>query len=261
VWAWRSGRIHKIKRAVDLMLTLFPFETEIYRAHDVPVEFVGHPLADEIPLHVAVSEARAKLDYSPPGKSLALLPGSRAAEVRMLAPLFLESAAILRREMPDLSVIIPTANPARHAQISQLLHAYPELPVTLVSGDSRDAMAAADAVLLASGTATLEALLLKRPMVIAYRMAALSWAIISRMATTRFAGLPNILAGREIVPELLQGEARTDLITAALRPLLQDSGERQASVAEFDQVHRQLRLGFADRAAQALAALVAREHS
>jgi lipid-A-disaccharide synthase len=261
VWAWRSGRIHKIKRAVDLMLTLFPFETQIYREHNVAVEFVGHPLADEIPLSVDSTEARAGLEYSPVGKSLALMPGSRAAEVRMLGPLFLESASALQREIPDLSVIIPAANPARHAQISQLLSAYPELPVALINGDSRAAMAAADAVLLASGTATLEALLLKRPMVIAYRMAALSWALISRMATTRFAGLPNILADRKIVPELLQGEARVDLIVDALRPLLQDSGQRRASVDEFDRIHRQLRLGFADRAAAALSALLAGEQA
>ena len=256
VWAWRSGRIHKIKRAVDLMLTLFPFETDIYRQHGVPVEFVGHPLADEIPLRVDTAAARVELGYHPKGRSLALMPGSRGGEVRMLAPLFLDTATELQRNMPDLSFIMPAANAARHAELSLLLKAYPELPVTLIAGNSREAMAAADAVLLASGTATLEAMLLKRPMVICYRMAALSWALISRMATTEFAGLPNVLAGRELVPELLQDRARTELVATALQPLLEDGGQRDSVLAVFDQIHRQLRLGYGDRAADAISRLV-----
>ncbi|MEH6570801.1 MAG: lipid-A-disaccharide synthase [Halioglobus sp.] len=257
VWAWRSGRIHKIKRAVDLMLTLFPFETEIYRQHEVPVEFVGHPLADEIPLRVETQEARAALAYYPAGPCLALMPGSRAGEVRMLAPLFLQSAQLLRREIPDLSFIMPAANEARYAELEQLLEAYPDLPVTLVAGRSREAMAAADAVLLASGTATLEAMLLKRPMVVSYRMAALSWAIISRIATTKWVGLPNILAGRELVPELLQSKARADLVCAALLPLLTDGSERDSTLTQFDLIHPQLALGYGERSAQAISRLVA----
>lgn len=257
VWAWRSGRIHKIKRAVDLMLTLFPFETEIYRQNQVPVEFVGHPLADEIPLRVEAQEARVALEYYPAGPCLALMPGSRAGEVRMLAPLFLQSAQLLLREIPDLSFIMPAANKARYAELEHLLEAYPDLPVTLVAGRSREAMAAADAVLLASGTATLEAMLLKRPMVVSYRMAALSWAIMSRLATTKWVGLPNILAGRELVPELLQSKARADLVCAALLPLLTDSGERDSTVNEFEQIHRQLALGYGERSAQAISRLVA----
>lgn len=257
VWAWRSGRIHKIKRSVDLMLTLFPFETQIYQQHDVPVEFVGHPLADEIPLRVNASDARAALEYTPTGPCLALMPGSRAGEVRMLAPLFLQSAQLLLREIPDLSFIMPAANKARYAELEALLEAYPDLPVTLLAGRSREAMAAADAVLLASGTATLEAMLLKRPMVVSYRMAALSWAIISRIATTKWVGLPNVLAGRELVPELLQSKARADLVCAALLPLLKDSGERERTLNEFDQIHRQLALGYGERSAQAISRLVA----
>ncbi|MEH6582827.1 MAG: lipid-A-disaccharide synthase [Halioglobus sp.] len=261
VWAWRSGRIHKIKRAVDLMLTLFPFETEIYKQHQVPVEFVGHPLADEIPLQVDGSAARATLDYFPVGKCLALMPGSRAGEVRMLGPLFLDVAGRLLKEIPNLSFILPAANDARHAELLSLLQAHPELPVTLIKGQSREAMAAADAVLLASGTATLEAMLLKRPMVVAYRMAALSWFIISRLATTKFVGLPNVLAGRELVPELLQSKARADLIADALLPLLLEGGERETTLGEFDEIHRQLRLGYGERAAAALASLVAGKSS
>jgi lipid-A-disaccharide synthase len=256
VWAWRGGRIHKIKRAVDLMLTLFPFETDIYLQHQVPVEFVGHPLADDIPLSVDREGARSSLGYFPEGRCLALMPGSRSGELRMLAPLFLQASTLLLHRFPDLSFIIPAANEARHKELTELLKEYPELPVTLVSGRSREAMAAADAVLLASGTATLEAMLLKRPMVIAYRMSALFWALISRIATTRFAGLPNVLADRELVPELLQDKARPELIFAALEPLLEEGGEREATLREFDRIHRQLRLGYGDRAADAIARLV-----
>lgn len=261
VWAWRSGRIHKIKRAVDLMLTLFPFETDIYRQHAVPVEFVGHPLADEIPLRADTAAARAELGYFPTGKVLALMPGSRGGEVRMLGPVFLDAATLLQREIPDLSFILPAANAARHAELLQLLKNYPELPVTLIEGKSREAMAASDVVLLASGTATLEAMLLKRPMVICYRMAAFSWALISRMTTTEFAGLPNVLAGRELVPELLQDRARPELIFSALRPLLEDGGQRESLLSAFDQIHRQLRLGYGDRAADAIFRLVAEKRA
>jgi lipid-A-disaccharide synthase len=140
--------------------------------------------------------------------------------------------------------------------LEQLLEAYPDLPVTLLAGRSRDAMAAADAVLLASGTATLEAMLLKKPMVVSYRMSPLSWAIISRIATTKWVGLPNVLAGRELVPELLQSRARPDLVCAALLPLLTDSGERDRTLNEFDQIHRQLALGYGERSAQAISRLV-----
>jgi lipid-A-disaccharide synthase len=256
VWAWRGGRIHKIKRSVDLMLTLFPFETAIYQQHNVPVVFVGHPLADEIALQVNSADARSRLDFHPSGKCLALMPGSRAGEVKMLGRLFMDSARKLREDIPKLSLIMPAANEARFEELSVLLQAYPDVPVKLILGQSREAMAAADAVLLASGTATLEALLLKRPMVISYRMSALSWFIISRIATTRFAGLPNILADRELVPELLQDKARVDLIAAALLPRLNEGDTRAATLADFDQIHRQLRLGFGERAAAALAQLV-----
>jgi lipid-A-disaccharide synthase len=260
VWAWRGGRIHKIKRSVDLMLTLFPFETAIYEQHAVPVAFVGHPLADEIPLQVDSADARDSLDFHPPGKSLALMPGSRAGEVKMLGRLFMDTARKLREDIPDLSFLMPAANEARFQELATLLQAYPDVPVKLISGQSREAMAAADAVLLASGTATLEALLLKRPMVISYRMSALSWAIISRIATTRFAGLPNVLADRELVPELLQDKARVDLIAAALLPRLRESDTREETLADFDRIHRQLRLGFGERAAAAVAQLVAGEN-
>lgn len=257
VWAWRRGRIHKIKRAVDLMLCLFPFETAIYRQHDVPVRFVGHPLADEIDLCEDSSGARAALGLAPPGKLLALLPGSRGGEVRLLAPPFLDAARLLQQADPQLSFVLPAANAARHAELMTLLADYPDLPLTLVAGRSREVMAAADAVLLASGTATLEAALLKRPMVVAYRMGWLSWLLVSTLVNTPYAALPNVLAGRAVVPELLQGEAVPAALASALAPLLAGEGAAGEQLREFDDIHCQLRQSYGERAAAALGELVA----
>ena len=256
VWAWRQGRINKIKRSVDLMLCLFPFETEIYRQHQVPVSFVGHPLADEVPMRVDCRLAREGLGLAPEGKLLALLPGSRGGEVGLLAPLFLQAARLLWLSDPGLSFVMPSANEARHAQLTALLGSYSELPVTLVAGQSREVMAAADAILLASGTATLEAALLKRPMVVAYRMSGASWALMSRMAKTDFVALPNVLAGRALVPELLQDNATPEAMAAALTPLLVEGGAAAEQVAEFDRIHLELQRDYAQRSAQAIVDLL-----
>lgn len=257
VWAWRQGRIGKIKRSVDLMLCLFPFETKIYRDHDIPVVFVGHPLADEVPDRVDAACARRILGLEPPGQLLALLPGSRGGEVRLLAPLFLQAARQLWQADQRLSFVIPAANAAREEELRAMLAEQPELPVTLVSGHSRDVMAAADALLLASGTATLEAALLKRPMVVAYRMAAFSWWLVSRLVKTEFAALPNVLAGRGLVPELLQDAATPDAMSAAVASLLHAGPAADAQLQAFDQIHAQLRQDYAARAAQSLLHLVA----
>ncbi|GAB3289593.1 lipid-A-disaccharide synthase [Parahaliea aestuarii] len=252
VWAWRAGRMKGIARAVDRMLCLFPFELPIYAEHRVAASFVGHPLADEIPLVVDSAAARAALQLPREGRVLALLPGSRGGEVGLLAPLFLQAAARLSLLHPDLHFVLPAANAEREAQVSALLAAYPGLPLTLVSGRSREVMAAADAVLLASGTATLEAMLLKRPMVVAYRMAPLSWALVKRLVKTPFAALPNILAGGALVPELIQDDATPEAMVAALEPLLAGQGAAVEQREAFDAIHRELALGFAGRAAEAL---------
>lgn len=256
VWAWRSGRIHKIKHSVDLMLCLFPFETAIYREHGVPVRFVGHPLADELPPQVDRRAARAALGLAPTGKLLALLPGSRGGEVRLLARPFLQAASLLRQGDPQLSFVLPAASPARSKELEQLLADFPELAVTLVQGRSREAMAAADAVLLASGTATLEAALLKRPMVVAYRMGFLSWQLMSRLAKTPYAALPNVLAGRPLVPELLQSAATPQAMAESLQPLLGGDGAAAGQILEFDIIHQALRQDYAGRAASALVELI-----
>ena len=253
IWAWRRGRIRKIRRAVDLMLCLFPFETEIYRQHDMAVRFVGHPLADEIPLSVDRRNARLGLGLAPGATLLALLPGSRRGEVRLLAPLFLQAAQTLWREDPDLSFVIPAANEALQRELQLLLNRFPDLPVTLLPGQSREAMTAADAVLLASGTATLEAALLKRPMVVAYRMGGLSWLLVSRLVHTEYAALPNVLAGRGLVPELIQGAASPPALVSALRSALAGTGQEQLPV--FDTIHQQLRQDFATEVAAALVEL------
>ncbi|MBE9539521.1 MAG: lipid-A-disaccharide synthase [Proteobacteria bacterium] len=256
VWAWRKRRIHKIKRAVDLMLCLFPFEADVYREYGVPVAFVGHPLADEIPMEPDSIRARESLGLPATGKILALLPGSRGGEVRLLAPLFLQAAQRLRQWDEELSFVMPAANDARYAELSAALEAWPDLPVKLVHGKSREVMTAADAVLLASGTATLEAMLLKRPMVVAYRMAAFSWFLISRMLTTRYVALPNLLADRLLVPELLQTEATPEAMAAQLQKQLGSAQEREALIAQYRGIHRGLALNFSARAAQAIGDLL-----
>lgn len=255
VWAWRQGRIRKIKRSVDLMLCLFPFETRIYRDNGIPVAFVGHPLADEVPRLIDPAEPRAALGLAPSGSLLAMLPGSRGGEVGLLAPLFLQAARKMWQADPNLSFVVPAANEAREAELRQLLAEQPDLPVTLVSGRSREVMAAADAILLASGTATLEAALVKRPMVVAYKMAAFSWWLVKLLATTRFAALPNVLADRALVPELLQENATPELMAETLQPLLAGTGTAGEQLAAFDQIHSELSQDYAVKSAAALSEL------
>ncbi|MFT6050952.1 MAG: lipid-A-disaccharide synthase [Halioglobus sp.] len=256
VWAWRKGRIRKIKRAVDLMLCLFPFETAIYRENDVPVAFVGHPLADDIPLESDRQAARDALAVSSSTRLVALLPGSRGSEVRLLAPLFLAVAQKMAAADSNLAFVLPAASDARYRELETLVAQYPNVPVMLTAGQSSRAMVASDAVLLASGTATLEAMLLKRPMVVAYRMAAISWAVISRLVSTPFVALPNVLAGRELVPELLQNQATVTGIIQALEKQLADTKGKADILVEFDRIHRDLRLDFSAQAARAIETLL-----
>ena len=256
VWAWRQGRIRTIRRAVDRMLCLFPFETAIYHQHGIGADFVGHPLADEIPLFTEREHARRALGLAEEGRLLALLPGSRSGEVAALTPLFLEVARRLAAADPELRFALPAANVEREAQIASLLQQAPNLPLTLVQGRSRDVMAAADAVLLASGTATLEALLVQRPMAVAYRMAPLSWALVSRLVRIPFAALPNILAGRALVPEVIQADATPSRLVAAVQPLLYNAKVAAEQRQAFAAIHQSLALGFGERCADAIEALL-----
>ena len=252
VWAWRQNRVLKIRDACDLMLTLFPFEAKFYDAHQVAVRFVGHPLADAIPLVPDRAAARAELKLPQDGLVVALMPGSRGGEVGRLGPLFLAAAERLRSMRPGIRFVVPCASPERRAQLEQIL-AGRDLPLTLLDGQSHTALAACNAVLIASGTATLEALLYKRPMVVAYSVAPLTFRILKRMVKSPYVALPNLLAQRLLVPELLQDAATPDAMARLLSPLL-DNGDVQTE--GFDAIHRTLRCDASSQAASAVLELV-----
>lgn len=258
VWAWRQGRIKKIRRAVSLMLTLFPFEEAFYRDHGVPVCCVGHPLADQLPLETDTGAAKQALSLPAAARVLAILPGSREGEVARLGPVFLETAKLCLSRWPELQVLIPCAGTARETQLrSMLVAGYDDLPVRLVSGQSRTVMAAADCVLMASGTAALEAMLLKKPMVVAYRMAPLSYAIISRMLKSPYISLPNLLAGRALVPELLQEAANPPALLQEIGKLLEAGDTRAGIIATWQDIHRSLRRDASATAAESVLELCA----
>ena len=260
VWAWRQRRVAKIARSIDLMLTLYPFEAVFYRNHGVPVRCVGHPLADEIPLQPDRTAARRILglaeDETP---VVALLPGSRKGEVDLLGPLFLDCARWLMKKKPGLRFVMPAATEKLRERLAALLRERAaDLPVALVVRRAREAMTAADVVLLASGTATLEAMLLKRPMVVAYRMSPLTMWIVSRLVKVAYISQPNLLAGRELVKEFIQDAATSENLGTAVLALLEDSTARARLEAEFAVIHQQLRRGASEQAAGAVAELLGR---
>ena len=262
IWAWRQKRVRKIARSVDLMLTLLPFEAAFYRDHQVPVRYVGHPLADEIPLKSDPVRARQALGLATTAEAsrsplLALLPGSRMSEVQALGPVFVDTAVWLQTQRPQLGFIMPVATiRIRQYMLATLGARAPDLPITLVEGQSREAMTAADAVLLASGTATLEALLLKRPMVVAYKVAPLTAWIAARLLKISYFSLPNLLAGRELVREFFQSSVTPDKLGPALLALLDDPGMCSRLQAEFTMIHHQLCCNANVRAAAAIAELL-----
>lgn len=255
VWAWRQGRIKKIKTAVDLMLTLFPFENDIYARHHIRAVCVGHPLADSIPLDDQTLAARMALGIQPDAQVLAILPGSRQAEVERLGALFLEVASRLAASIPNLVVLCPAANPKRLEQLKVLL-AGRSLQVELHLGNSHQLMAAADVVLMASGTTSLEAMLLKKPMVIAYKVAPLSYWIYKRLVKVSMIGLPNLLAGEKIVPEFIQDAATPDNLCQAVGELLSDRQAHHRQKDAFLRLHQSLRRDANQQAADAIQGLI-----
>ena len=259
VWAWRKSRIKSIKNKVDLMLTLYPFELPIYQKHGIPVEFVGHPRADEISLlegSKGKSAARAHFNLSPDASVIAILPGSRSSEVRYSAPDFIAAAKLLKSEIGTVVFIIPAANARRGGQIQRMIQAQaPNLPITLVHGEARAAMQAADVVMVNSGTATLEAMLLKKPMVMSYRLGAITFALVSRLVDTQFFALPNILSQKPLVKELIQAEATPANLAGAVMAAL-NSDKQEALLDQFDKIHRTLRKNSAHCAAAAIRRLV-----
>ncbi|MBD9574028.1 lipid-A-disaccharide synthase [Pseudomonas sp. PDM23] len=252
VWAWRQKRVLKIKEACDLMLALFPFEARFYEEHAVPVRFVGHPLANTIPLEADRAGARERLGLPQEASVVALLPGSRGGEVGKLGALFLDTAQRLLQDRPGLRFVLPCASPERRVQIEEML-AGRDLPVQLLDGASHEAFAACDAVLIASGTATLEALLYKRPMVVAYKVAPMTYRILKRLVKSPYISLPNLMAGRLLVPELIQDAATPEALATTLLPLLDDGSVQTES---FDAIHRALRQDASAQAAEAVLALV-----
>lgn len=254
VWAWRQKRVLKIREACDLMLTLFPFEAQFYDEHQVPVRFVGHPLADAIPQQADRAAAREALDLPQDEPVVALMPGSRGGEVARLGELFLDAAIRLRALRPGIRFLLPCATPERRQQLEQML-VNRDLPLTLLDGRSHEALAACDAVLIASGTATLEALLYKRPMVVAYRVAPMTYRILKRLVKSPYISLPNLLAERLLVPELIQDAATADALAQAVAPLIEGG---QVQTEGFDVIHRALRRDASVSAADAVLKLAGR---
>lgn len=254
IWAWRGGRAKKIAASADHVLCLFPFEPALLERHGVAATYVGHPLADLIPLDPPTAAARAALGLRDDDEVVALLPGSRVAEIAHLAPRFLDAAQLLARERPQLRFVLPLA-PGMRAHVEPLL-AGRELALTIVDGRSHEALAACDVTLIASGTATLEAALFKRPMVIAYHMSAMSWHIMKRMRYQPWVGLPNILCGEFVVPELLQHDATPAALAREVARLLDDPARMLALHARFTDLHHQLRRDTARTATDAIAQVV-----
>ncbi len=261
VWAWRPGRVKGIRRAVDLLLCVFPFEEAFLCQHGVPARYVGHPLADQIPLQVDRADTRAALGLPASGALIALLPGSRPGEMERLAVPFIETAVACLAARPGLRFAVPLVSPRLHACFAtHLQRLAPDLPVTLVDGRSREVIAAADCVLTASGTATLETLLLKRPMVVGYRVHPLTYHFLKqlRLVKVPYAAMANLLAGRELAPEYLQDRCRADLLAPAVLALLDDPARVAEITAEYARIHAGMRHNAARAAALAVLELVGR---
>jgi len=254
VWAWRRRRVHRVARSASHLLAMFPFEPPLYEGLGLPVTYVGHPLADMIPLEVDKAEARAQLRL-PAGKLIvALLPGSRRSELHYMAETFLLAAHRFRQEVAEAHFVCPAATRETRDmfEAAQRAHRRTDLPLTLLFGHSHEALAAADLALVASGTATLESALLKTPMVIAYRQSRISWMLMRQMAYLPYIGMPNILAGELLVPEYVQGKATPAALAAALLGLLRDTALQQRQIQKFREIHVTLRQNTAERAAQAV---------
>lgn len=258
-WAWREGRTRMIRQAVDVLLAIFPFEPPFFKRHGIEARFVGHPLADRLPQQPDAVQARQALGLAANSPWVGLLPGSRRSEVRLLGPLFLRTATWLAERLPGVRFIAPMATREIRAMFEQQLAACEDAPpIMLVDGQARDVMCAADVLLLASGTATLEALLLKTPMVVAYMLSPGNYAVVRslNLLKTEFVSMPNLLAGRELVPELLQTAAEPRLLGAWLYRLLVSAAAREMQTGAFAEIHARLALGADENAAAAVAEVV-----
>lgn len=254
VWAWRSYRIRKIKRAVSHMLTLFPFEAEFYRKHGVPVSFVGHPVADEIDPEYQQADIRESLQLRPDKELVvALLPGSRLIELRRLGELFIQTAQSLQDAVPNVQFVAPFANEETMQYFLALLREYPDLSITVVQGKSRQAIAAADVALVASGTAALESALLRVPMIVAYRGSWISYLLVKLLAHVEHFSMPNNLLDEPLVPELIQSKANVDNLVNELTRYLLDRQQHELVRHAFGDIISSLRCNANERAATAVA--------
>jgi lipid-A-disaccharide synthase len=258
IWAWRGERIHKIAAAADKVLALFPFEAPIYEKAGIPVAYVGHPLADAIPEMPDQAAAREQIRLNGPSHIIALLPGSRQTELNYHADLFVATARCILADLPGAHFLVPLASRETRAQFEAALHRISGdvLPITVLFGHAQLALTAADAALVASGTATLEAALLKCPMVITYRMSGLTYRLMKGKGYLPYVGLPNILAGEFIVPELLQGDATPANLSRALVNMVRHESIRKRLVERFADIHRWLRQNNAERVADALSPFI-----
>lgn len=263
IWAWRGGRIKKIAKAVSHMLVVFPFEEAIYRNAGIPVTYVGYPLAEVIPMEPDVAAARADLGLPSEGRVVAILPGSRMSELKYNAAGFVEAARLLNRRDPTLQFVVPMAGEKQRAYFGEIIAkaGLTDVPLQVIAGRSHTAIAAADAVLVASGTATLEVALFKKPMVIAYKMMRASWEVLRHMGYQPWVGLPNILAREFIVPELLQDAATPQALAEALWKQLDDAAHRERLKQRFTDMHHTLLRDSARESAQAVLQLIGRKTS
>ena len=258
IWAWRGGRIRKIQRAVSHMLVIFPFEEQIYRDAGVPVTYIGHPLAETIPLAPDTGAARAALGLAPGARVVTIMPGSRMGELKYLAETFVRAASLLAKRDPGLRFVVPMAGQKQRAYFDEIVAraGLRDVPLTIVDGQSHTAIAAADAVLVASGTATLEVALFKKPMVIAYRVMRASWEIMRHMGYLPWIGLPNILAREFLVPEYLQHAATPEALADAVWAQLDDPALRERLAARFLDMHHSLLRNSAQESARAVLGVI-----
>lgn len=254
IWAWRGARLRRIARAVEQMLVLFPFEIPLYRQAGIPVAYVGHPLADAIPLKDSTVEAREQLRLPGERRIIGLLPGSRQSELHYMAVTFVRTAKLVHQMLPQAHFLVPLVSRETRALFEAALYddGAQDLPLTILFGHAREAIAASDTVLVASGTATLETALYGKPMVVTYRMAELTWWLMSRMRYQPYVGLPNIIAGEFIVPELLQDDATPENLAQALVNVHNDAVIRRRLPERLAAIHLSLRQDAAARAAEAL---------
>jgi len=257
VWAWRKYRIKNIARSTNLMLTLFPFEADFYRNYNIPVKFVGHPLADDIPLSSDKNIALKELNLPQKKIIVAILPGSRTTELRYLGEDFVKAAHWCMKRHNNLHFVTPLINDKRRIEFENILARQPEkIPITLIDGKSRTVMAAADVILIASGTAALEAMLIKRPMVAAYRISSFTYFLVKSFLNTKYYALPNLLANREVIPEFMQNDIFPEVLGRALLDIIENPKKATEMTGVFTEIHQSLRKDASKSAADAILELI-----